>query len=148
MENEDADNDSPDSSDASPDRVSDAYWDGLSCFRQKHGTQNIEECEACYPSPEFCPDSQLGLSETESEGGFAEAGNYEDYPIHILTDIYCIYFLLHYFLNSQWSRFFNAAAESLGAISASHVPVGVFRKTFGMAEKSDLPSCPSSHNCG
>lgn len=65
MKNKDADNDSPDCSDASPDGIGNADGDSLCGFRQKHGTQNIEECEACYPSPEFCPDSQLGLSETD-----------------------------------------------------------------------------------
>ena len=36
MKNKDADNDSPDSSDASPDGIGDANGDGLCGFRQKH----------------------------------------------------------------------------------------------------------------
>lgn len=57
-----------DSPDACPDRISDADGDGLSGFRQKNGTQNIEECETSYPSPELCPDSKFGLTEAEGEG--------------------------------------------------------------------------------
>ena len=53
MEDEDAEEHCSDGSDASPNRVSDAYWDGLSCLCQEDSTKHIEKCEARYPCPEF-----------------------------------------------------------------------------------------------
>ena len=46
MKNKDADNDSPDGSDARPDGIGNADGDGLRGFRQKHGTQYIERGKA------------------------------------------------------------------------------------------------------
>ena len=53
MEDKNAEEYRSNSTDASPNRVSDADWDGLSGFGKKDGAQHIEEGEACYPSPKF-----------------------------------------------------------------------------------------------
>ena len=53
MEDEDAEEHCSDGSDASPDWIGYADGYGLSGFGKKDSAQDIEECEACYPSPEF-----------------------------------------------------------------------------------------------
>ena len=82
MEDEDAEEHCSNSPDASPNRVSDADWDGLSGFGKKDGTQHVEESEACYPSPEFCAIDKFSFTEAKCESCFTEACNYENQPVH------------------------------------------------------------------
>ena len=84
MENKYAQKNSSNSTYASPNRVSDAYWDGLSCFSKKDSTQHVEEGKACYPGPEFGAIDKFGFTKAESEACFTEASNYENQPVHCL----------------------------------------------------------------
>ena len=62
MEDEDAKEHCSDSPDASPNRVSNADWNGLSGFGQQDGAKHVKEGESCYPSPEFCADGKFSFS--------------------------------------------------------------------------------------
>ena len=84
MENKNAQKNSSNGTDASPNGVGDADWDGLSGFGKKDSAQHIEEGKACYPSPEFCAIDKFSFTEAESECGFAETCYDEDEPVHDL----------------------------------------------------------------
>ena len=82
MKNKDADNDSPDSSDASPDGIGNADGDSLCGFCQKHCTQHIKHGKARNPEPILRTNCEFGLAEAKSEACFTEARYDKDDPIH------------------------------------------------------------------
>ena len=84
MEDEDAEEYRSDSTNASPNRVSNADWNGLSGFGQQDGAKHVKEGESCYPSPKFGAINKFSFTEAESEACFTEAGDDKDDPIHDL----------------------------------------------------------------
>ena len=82
MKNKDADNDSPDSSDASPDGIGNADGDSLCGFCQKHCTQHIKHGKARNPEPILRTNCEFGLAEAKSEACFTEARYDKNNPVH------------------------------------------------------------------
>ncbi len=84
MEDEDAEEDGAHGADARPDWVGGAYGQGLGGFGEEHGAEDVEEGEARHPLPVGEAGEAFGLAEAEGEAHFAEAGDDEYYPVHVL----------------------------------------------------------------
>lgn len=86
MEEDDAEDDSTDGTDARPDSVGGTYRDGLDGLREQHHAEGVEEGEADEPAHEGVSCGTVHLAEAEGKGHLAQSRTDQNYPVHSLYD--------------------------------------------------------------